>query len=390
MDTFRLKPVVFVSSTCYDLKQIREDLKDFFENNYGFQTMLSEFDSFPIDPCIGTFENCLSNVDNVADIFVLIIGTRYGYVTDIGKSITNLEYLHAKAKGIPIFVFVDKQLHNNLRTWTANKTADFSGIVDNPKIFEFVSEIKHESQQWIYTYESVRDIKATMRHQLALIFSDGLTFKKMVNPQHWQMLKRDLSPGALRVLIEKPFAWEEKFFAHVLKWEFDKLQNNRWDFKYGLFKEPTITRDSTNLLDDVSNKIDEILKLTEIMSVLLNSAFQDALGKPGEESDLDMLIYVSKQFASTYERMITWALYFKALHADSIFDHLLQLLYELPKSALAQIDDFVNRVYYELTNLPDIDDNIPRQISLSCNLEASNTEEINAEIKRISRQLYSK
>ena len=238
MDTSRHMPVVFVSSTCYDLKQIREDLKDFFENNYGFQTMLSEFDSFPIDPCIGTFENCLSNVDNVADIFVLIIGTRYGYVTDIGKSITNLEYLHAKAKGIPIFVFVDKQLHNNLRTWAANKTADFSGIVDNPKIFDFVSEIKNESQQWIYTYESVRDIKATMRHQLALIFSDGLTFKRMVNPQHWQMLKSDLSPDALRVLIEKPFAWEEKFFAHVLKWEFDKLQNNRWDFKYGLFRNP--------------------------------------------------------------------------------------------------------------------------------------------------------
>lgn len=98
MNTDRRTPVVFVSSTCYDLKQVREDLKDFFENNYGFQAMLSEFDSFPIDPCIGTFENCLSNVDQSADIFILIVGNRYGYVTDRGKSITNLEYLHAKAK----------------------------------------------------------------------------------------------------------------------------------------------------------------------------------------------------------------------------------------------------------------------------------------------------
>ena len=72
MNTDRRTPVVFVSSTCYDLKQVREDLKDFFENNYGFQAMLSEFDSFPIDPCIGTFENCLSNVDQSADIFILI------------------------------------------------------------------------------------------------------------------------------------------------------------------------------------------------------------------------------------------------------------------------------------------------------------------------------
>ena len=78
----RKRPVVFVSSTCYDLKQVREDIKDFFENNYGFETMLSEFNSFPIEPCEGTFENCLNNVDQYADIFVLIIGSRYGYVTE--------------------------------------------------------------------------------------------------------------------------------------------------------------------------------------------------------------------------------------------------------------------------------------------------------------------
>lgn len=129
MNTDRRTPVVFVSSTCYDLKQVREDLKDFFENNYGFQAMLSEFDSFPIDPCIGTFENCLSNVDQSADIFILIVGNRYGYVTDRGKSITNLEYLHAKAKGIPVFVFVDKQLHSQLKVWESNKEGIFQRLL---------------------------------------------------------------------------------------------------------------------------------------------------------------------------------------------------------------------------------------------------------------------
>ena len=71
MDNLRKQPTIFISSTCYDLRQVREDLKEFFENNYGFDTMLSEFDSFPIDPCIGTFENCLNNVDKYADIFCL-------------------------------------------------------------------------------------------------------------------------------------------------------------------------------------------------------------------------------------------------------------------------------------------------------------------------------
>ena len=69
MDNSRNRPVVFVSSTCYDLKQIRADMKEFIEGTYGFDAMLSEFDSFPIDPCVGTFENCLSNVDQCADVF---------------------------------------------------------------------------------------------------------------------------------------------------------------------------------------------------------------------------------------------------------------------------------------------------------------------------------
>ena len=53
MDATRTKPTVFVSSTCLDLKQIREDVKEFLDSNYGFNTILSEFESFPIDPCVG-------------------------------------------------------------------------------------------------------------------------------------------------------------------------------------------------------------------------------------------------------------------------------------------------------------------------------------------------
>ena len=103
--TFMQKPTVFVSSTCYDLKQVREDIKEFIENDFGFRAMLSEFNSFPVDPCAGTFETCLAAVDNFADVFVLIVGSRYGSVRDEGKSITNLEYLHANAKSIPIYIF---------------------------------------------------------------------------------------------------------------------------------------------------------------------------------------------------------------------------------------------------------------------------------------------
>jgi hypothetical protein len=104
MDQTRI-PAVFVSSTSYDLDQVRADLKQFIER-LGYDAVLSEYPSFPIDPDVKTVENCLRAVDRSADIFILVVGGRYGSQTGEGKSITNLEYLRARFKEIPINAFV--------------------------------------------------------------------------------------------------------------------------------------------------------------------------------------------------------------------------------------------------------------------------------------------
>ena len=323
----RNKPVVFVSSTCYDLKQIREDIKNFIEDNYSFEAMLSEFDSFPVSPCVGTFENCLNNVDKYADIFILIIGTTYGHVTDAGKSITNLEYLHAKAKGIPIYVFVSSKLRDNLPLWKANPTGDFSSIVDNQKIFEFVSEIYDESEQWVYTYNSFRDIRMVLTNQLRQIFSDGLKYANIISKSQYPILQGDISADARRMIIEQPYAWEHKFYACVLHDEFRKMKSQRWNFKYGLYEGQPVKLNNQQFLDSLTEKITEIVKLTGLLGVLINCVIHDALGEPGTSSDLEMIVYVCKKFASIYERLIEWSLYLKTLQVNSNFDHLLELLY---------------------------------------------------------------
>lgn len=383
MDTSRKNPVVFISSTCYDLKQVRADMKEFFEENYGFEAMLSEFDSFPIDPCVGTFENCLSNVDQCADFFVLIVGNRYGYVLDSGKSITNLEYLHAKAKGIPIYVFVSKQLNNTLPIWKANKSGDYSSVVDNPKILEFVAEIKADGRQWIYTYETVQDIKMTLKNQLRLVFADGLRFKAITSDPRNKVLNNNLPAGAVRMVVEKPAFWEYKFLAYVMRDEFDKLQKRKWDLKYGIFDGSTYDRTPQELIDDVSERFHEISKLISIFDVLINTTIQEAIAEPGVPSDLEMMIYTAKRVAALYERLVSWSLYFKSLHADDMFTPLLNLLYEFPRQALNALDEFVDEMYDQITSLPDVDDGVVRKINLHVTLDGSNLDEVNAEIERL-------
>lgn len=167
------RPSAFVSSTCFDLGQVRADLKHFLES-VGLDPILSDFNSFPINPSYDTVKNCRETVKNRADIFILIVGGRYGSITDNGKSVTNLEYIEAKAKNIPIYIFVAKNIINLLPVWRKNKEANFSEIVDNNKLFEFVETVRATKDNWVFSFETAQDICATLKQQLAYLFMDCL------------------------------------------------------------------------------------------------------------------------------------------------------------------------------------------------------------------------
>jgi hypothetical protein len=120
-------PTAMVSSMFFDLQQVRSDITDFLIDRMGYAALLSELSSFPIDPGLNTIENCKRRVEQGADVLVLIVGGRYGEVDSRSDgSITNLEYFAARAKGIPIYAFVKKDILAVLPVWLSNPSADFS------------------------------------------------------------------------------------------------------------------------------------------------------------------------------------------------------------------------------------------------------------------------
>ena len=224
----------------------------------------------------------------------------------------------------------------------------------------------------------------TMKNQLSILFSDGLKYRKIANNQDCPILNADIPLEAKRMVIEQPYAWEYKFLAYVLKYEFDKLRKNRWDFRYGIFDGCAVARDKKELIDELSDKISEIEKLVDILGIIINSVIQEAIGEPGTPSDLQMIIYSAKRLASVYERVVEWSLYFKSIHMDESCDRLLDLLYELPKIALGQIDDFVNELYSQIISLPDKDDGGERTINLTCKLDGFDADELTKELNYVA------
>ena len=160
------KTRIFLSSTCYDLKALREHLREKIEG-IGHEVLASEYSSFPVAPDLSTVENCKKVVRDHADLLVLIVGGRRGSFDASGtRSVVNAEYLEAKNKGISCFVFVDKQVWDLLPMYERNKTADFSPIVDHPEVFTFVGSLKSEAR-WIFPFAKTEEIISTLQTQLS-------------------------------------------------------------------------------------------------------------------------------------------------------------------------------------------------------------------------------
>jgi len=104
---------IFLSSTCFDLIDLRAEVKSALED-IGYTVYISEASDFPVDNKISTYDNCLSVVRQ-CDIYLLIIHTRYGSpyrgTTEIklpdefsGEeiSVTVAEYLTALDAGLEV------------------------------------------------------------------------------------------------------------------------------------------------------------------------------------------------------------------------------------------------------------------------------------------------
>lgn len=298
---------VFVSSTCYDLTQIRADLFDFL-SGLGYQPVLSEYQNFSVSPDIDTIDNCIQNV-NDADLLILIIGNRYGYITDTGKSITNSEYLYAKQKGIPTYIFIQKSIVTILPIWKRNQQADFSGTVDSVKVFEFVEELRNSNRNWCFEFERAQDIIPVLKIQLAHLFKDSLDlrrkFRTSQQPDYW----KNLSSKAISICLNKGEMFELTFFAQVLKDELLKYESLKLDLDYHILMACNEQVQSTEaLLDWLGQRLESFYHFIESGENLMRKAFPVYYGEPGHPSDLKGLYYVANSLARLFKEMISWSI----------------------------------------------------------------------------------
>jgi hypothetical protein len=178
-------PRAFISSTCYDLSEVRDRLVSFCDS-FGFETALSERGDVFYHPDLHTHESCVSEISN-CQIFILIIGGRFGgkYKIDPSTSITNAEFLAAKELGLPVFTFVKDGVLNDHNTFQKNRDKVFVNEIDYPSIekqeyakniFQFIDGVRlSDTNNGFFGFTYAKDIEVFLRKQLAGMFFDFLS-----------------------------------------------------------------------------------------------------------------------------------------------------------------------------------------------------------------------
>jgi hypothetical protein len=384
------KPAIFVSSTCYDLGEVRLNIKALIES-LGLTPVLSEHGSFPVNVSSDTISNCLENVQNKADILILIVGGRYGYKTANGKSVTNLEYIEAKKKGIPIFVFIDKKILDIIPLWEKNPTSDYSDYVDNDILFEFIKELKFYNENWVFGYSSSQDIETVIKHQIAYLFMESLLIKQKYDLKKLNLPSDKFPPEATKIVLDEEDGWEYCLFAELLKDYIDSYSEKRMDFKYGIsFSDVTDIETSSEAITYIKGKQNELKPLGPMLTRLLNEASTDSFGLTGEPGNYLHIQYVCQRIADIYCNFLDWRLSFVNLNVSPDFDHLLYLVSNFANNAINEIEDYVEHVYIEINQAVSEITNITdkKTIHLTLELTMDGVDEFSEELDRLANKYF--
>lgn len=165
------KPKVFISSTFYDLRQVRSDLDNFIES-LGYETVRNEEGDIPYGKEDALEEYCYKEIKSV-DILISIIGGRFGSESiRTNYSISQNELKTALKENKQIYIFIEKNVLAEYETYLINKDKDIKcKYVDDKRIYPFIEEVKSLSaNNNIKGFETASDITRYLKEQFAGLF----------------------------------------------------------------------------------------------------------------------------------------------------------------------------------------------------------------------------
>ena len=174
------RPRIFISSTFYDLRQVRSDIERSIRE-LGYEPIRHETGVIPYSKDEPLESGAYREIE-LSDVIVFVTGGRFGSQSDAEPScsISQVELKRALESGIPVFIFVENAVFNEYNTYQLNKDANIHySSVDDTRVFEFLEELYLlPSNNPITPFEVAGDITNYLREQFAGLFHRFLQEQK--------------------------------------------------------------------------------------------------------------------------------------------------------------------------------------------------------------------
>lgn len=240
-------PRVFISSTCYDLQEVRYQLRKFIED-IGYEPVMSDFGDIFYDYKKHIQDSCKLEIEK-CQLFVLIIGNHYGSFYHKHKdkvtpdSVTLQELKKALEVDVYKHVFINKYVEYDYKNYVSSLKKHITQKIKSEEASEeLVSKIRNEysqsypfpqeSYKYIFnfldvvysletnnaviSYDTFDDIKNTLRKQWAGFMYDSIVSNRQISHSAIEEINKNIAKidSQLRSLIESQIP-SEKEGKHV-------------------------------------------------------------------------------------------------------------------------------------------------------------------------------
>jgi len=263
-------PRVFISSTYYDLKQVRNNIGDFIKG-LGYEPIMHEKSGVAYTQSAPLENDCYNEL-STCDIVVCVLGNHFGSKSsenDLSITMNELETAIKNKKKIYVFISNDVYIEN--RTYEINKdNGTFkSAYTDDIKIHEFICNLNAKANTYLVVtpFENTEQIVQTLRLQFAGLFQNLLAREASLTEAKTAY---DLQQTAdnIKSLIsdfrEEENAFFNKFSSSIFA---NNMTINRILEFLGTKKLSIFAKDLTTL--------DEFMLLLKFISVDVDDPFED-------------------------------------------------------------------------------------------------------------------
>ncbi|MCR5600590.1 MAG: DUF4062 domain-containing protein [Ruminococcus sp.] len=251
-----MKPRIFVSSTFYDLKYVRENLSEFIRN-HDFEPIMFEDGDVGYNPGKPLDKSCYDAMKN-SDMAVLIIGGQYGSAAtdqetdkiDEYISITQNEFRTAVNNGLAIFAFVDSKVKteydvymNNFDKFKSDPECIAFRATKDIRVFKFIKSVYDMGIISVTEFNKITDITDFLSKQWSDMFKRYLEQKK--ERKEIETIKQ--SVAKLESLVDKMSMMLDEVGKKVIdKKDYDeiKVKQNFAELKEIFTKKMRVTDDN--------------------------------------------------------------------------------------------------------------------------------------------------